>query len=122
MYQYVLVHNLHTGTTWYAHIGTASGSGMYQYILVHNSTYWYVKHLYIMVYTTMYTAMKAVHAMKAPLLQLERVSSGTHYAQKLLRLPHDTAKGCLGTIHNMHLQNMIQLSAAVHPEPGLALT
>jgi hypothetical protein len=48
--------------------------------------------------------------MKAPLWQLERVASGTHYAPELLRLPLDTAKGCQGTIHNMRLQNMIQLS------------
>ena len=48
--------------------------------------------------------------MKAPLRQLERVASGTHYAPELLRLPLDTAKGCQGTIHNMRLQNMIQLS------------
>jgi hypothetical protein len=48
--------------------------------------------------------------MKAPHWQLERVASGTHYAQELLRLPLDTAKGCQGTIHNMRLQNMIQLS------------
>ena len=48
--------------------------------------------------------------MKAPLRQLERVASGTHYAPELLRFPLDTAKGCQGTIHNMRLQNMIQLS------------
>ncbi len=48
--------------------------------------------------------------MKAPLRQLEQVASGTHYAQELLRLPLDTTKGCQGTIHNMRLQNMIQLS------------
>jgi hypothetical protein len=48
--------------------------------------------------------------MKAPLRQLEQVASGTHYAPELLRLPLDTAKGCQGTINNMRLQNMIQLS------------
>jgi hypothetical protein len=48
--------------------------------------------------------------MKAPLWQLEWVASGTHYAPELLRLQLDTAKGCQGTIHNMRLQNMIQLS------------
>ncbi len=42
--------------------------------------------------------------------QLERVASGTHYAPELIRLPLDTAKDCQGTIHNMRLQNMIQLS------------
>ncbi len=31
--------------------------------------------------------------MKPPLRQLERVASGTHYAQELLRLPLDTAVG-----------------------------
>ncbi len=51
-----------------------------------------------------------VHTMKVPLWQLERVASGTHYAPELIRLPLDTAKGCQGTIHNMRLQNMIQLS------------
>jgi hypothetical protein len=35
--------------------------------------------------------------MKAPLWQLERVASGTHFALELLRLPLDTAKGCQGT-------------------------
>ncbi len=54
------------------------------------------------------------HTMKAPLWQLERVASGTHYAPELFRLPLDTAavtaKGCQGTNHNMRLQNMIQLS------------
>ncbi len=39
--------------------------------------------------------------MKAPLCQLERVASGTHYALELLRLQLDTSKGCQGTIHNM---------------------
>ncbi len=48
--------------------------------------------------------------MKAPLCQLERVASHTYYAQELLRLPLNTSKGCQGTIHNMCLQNMIQLS------------
>jgi hypothetical protein len=48
--------------------------------------------------------------MKSPLWQLEQVASGTHYAPELLRLPLDTAKGCQSTIHNICLQNMIQLS------------
>ncbi len=34
--------------------------------------------------------------MKAPLRQVERVASGTHYALELLRLPLDIAKGCQG--------------------------
>ncbi len=53
-----------------------------------------------------------VHAMKAPLRQLEWVASGTHYAPELLRLPLDTSKGCQGIIHNMRLQNMIELSCS----------
>ena len=48
-------------------------------------------------------------AIKVQLGQLERVASGTHYAQELLRLPLETAKGCQCTIHNMRLQNMIVL-------------
>jgi hypothetical protein len=58
--------------------------------------------------------------MKAPLWQLEWVASGTHYAQELLRLPLDTAKGCQGTIHNMRLQNMIQLRAWASSHIALA--
>ncbi len=50
--------------------------------------------------------------MNAPLRQFEQVASCTHYAPELLRLPLDTAKGCQGTIHNMRLQNMIQLSCS----------
>ncbi len=70
--------------------------------MVCTSIYWYIK--YIMVYTDMYTC---------GFTPWKRVASGTHYAPELLRLPLDTAKGCQqcqGTIHNMRLQNMIQLS------------
>ncbi len=66
---------------------------MYMYVNVCNG-------IYLFVYLW-------VHAMKVQLRQLELVASGTHYA---LELPLDTAKGCQGTIHNMRLQNMIQLS------------
>ncbi len=69
---------------------------MYLYISVYNGTYYYLD--------------LWVHAMKAPLWHLERVASGTHNAQELLRLPLDTAKGCQCTIHHTRLQNMIQLS------------
>ena len=51
-----------------------------------------------------------VHAMNSQIWQLEWVASSTHYTLELLRLPLDTTKGCQGTIHNMRLQNMIQLS------------
>ncbi len=93
MYNFVLV-VLCTSTYWYILVCT----GMYMYRQVYNGIYWYV---YLW-----------VHAMKAPLWQLERLASGTHYApdSELLRLPLDIAKGCQGTINNMHLQNMIQLS------------
>ena len=48
--------------------------------------------------------------MKAPLWKLEGIASGTHYTEELLRFPLNTAKGGQGTIHNMHLQNIGQIS------------
>ena len=65
---------------------------MYLFVLVRTGMYMYVHEcngIYLFEYMW-------VHAMKAPLRQLERVASGTHYALEPLRLPLDTAKGCQG--------------------------
>ena len=67
--------------SWFGEVGT--GSGMYWYVLVHTSTYWYV-HVRTVYNGMYYHVYLWAHAMKAPLWQLERVASGTHYAPELL--------------------------------------
>ena len=143
MYWYVQVHScwsmykyieVYTSTYWYVHVCTmylyipghtsmsyvgevGTGSSMYWYVLVHTSMYWYV-HVRTVYNGIYYHVYLCVHAMKAPLRHLKRVASRTHYAQELLWLPFDTAKSCQGTIHNMRLQNMIQLSGGPPTPPG----
>jgi hypothetical protein len=90
----------------YKYVPVEACTGIYLYILVRTGMYMHVPE-YNGIYYYVYLW---IHFMKAPLWQLERVASGTHYAPQLIRLPLDTAKGCQGTIHNMRLQNMIQLS------------
>ncbi len=51
-----------------------------------------------------------VHVMKAPPCKVEGIESGTHYAPEHFRLQLNTVKGSQSIIHNMSLQNMIQLS------------
>ena len=89
---------------WYVQVCTSTyqvrngmiQTSLYKYVLLNSGMYYYV---YLW-----------VEAMKVPLWKLEGVASGTHYAPELLRLPLNTDNCCQGTIYNMSLQNMIQLS------------
>ncbi len=50
-----------------------------------------------------------IAGMKAPVLHIKGITSGTHCAPEQLRLPFHTSKGCQGTVHDMCLQDIVQL-------------
>jgi hypothetical protein len=47
--------------------------------------------------------------MKAPLRHIKSITSGNHRTPEQLRLPFHTPNGCQGSVHDMCLQDMIQL-------------
>ena len=51
-----------------------------------------------------------IEAMEAPFRHIKWIASGPHYASEQLRLPFHTSEGSQGAIHNMGLQDMIELS------------
>ena len=48
-------------------------------------------------------------SMKAPFGHIKWIESGSHYTSEKLRLPFHTSEGSQGAIHNMGLQDMIEL-------------
>ncbi len=50
-----------------------------------------------------------IDRMKAPLLHIKGITSGTHSAPEKLWLPFHTPKGCQGTVHYMGLKDIVQL-------------
>ena len=51
-----------------------------------------------------------VLGMKVPLRHVKGIASGTHGASEKFRFPFHTSKCCQGTVDNMCLQDMVQLS------------
>ncbi len=51
-----------------------------------------------------------IEAMEAPFQHIKWIASGPHSASEQLRIPFHTSKGSQGAIHNMGMQDMIELS------------
>ncbi len=77
-------------------------NGIYQYILVYTSDY-PVQKMAVRV-TNLY-----IEAMEARFGHIKWIASGPHHASQQLRLPFHISKGSQGAIHNMGLQDMIEL-------------
>ena len=51
-----------------------------------------------------------IEGMEAPFRHVKGITSGTHRAPEQLRLTFHTYKGCQATVHDMGLQDIVQLS------------
>ncbi len=81
-------------------------------VKVYHSITWYIS-LYTCDYPVQQTEIRAANlysgSMKAPFGHIKWIASGSHYASEKLRLPFHTSEGSQGAIHNMGLQDIIEL-------------
>jgi hypothetical protein len=81
-------------------------------VKVYHSIYWCIP-LYTSDYPVQQMEVRVANlysgSMEAPFGHIKGIASGPHYASEKLRLPFHTSEGSQGAIHNMGLQDMIEL-------------